>query len=201
MSRHALLLPLVLLGLLACGGGSSSSSSPASTAPSAPAATSLAYTNPAGTGWRLVKDASSTPTHLVLNLVGPAGTMGRGAAFTLKSDATKITFGKINGEYIEDAGLLELAYDPTDPNEARLLAGGVKGDLLMAGAFQKDRGLSAKDLGAPLFRVAIDFKATAGLHAGDSIPLSIIKGRLLPDDLSTRQTPDLTIAVGTLVAQ
>lgn len=200
MSRLTLLLPLALLGLLACGGGSSSGS-PASSAPSAPAASGLAYTDPAGTGWRLVKDASSTPTHLVLNLVGPAGTMGRGAAFSLKSDATKISFGKINGEYIEDAGLLELAYDPTDPNEARLLVGGVKGDLLMAGAFQKDRGLSAKDLGAPLFRVAIDFKAGAGLRAGEGVPLLITKARMLPEDLSTRQTPDIAIAVGTLVAQ
>ncbi|HJV89500.1 MAG TPA: hypothetical protein VJ623_04270 [Holophagaceae bacterium] len=194
-SLSLLVLPFALLGLVACGGGSSSSS-----AAPAPAATTFTYTDPAGTGWRLTRDASSTPTHLVLNLVGPAGTLGRGAAFTLKGDATRLTWGRIEGEYIQDAGLLELAFDPQDPNDPKLMVGGINGDLLMAGAFQKDRGLSPKDLGAPLFRVAIDFKANAGLHPGDAIPLTVVKARMLPDDLSTRQTPDITIATGTLIA-
>src|SRR5690348_6768659 len=63
---------LVLASLVACGGGGSSSNSGGT--PSNPnAATKLVYTNPTPTAgqWALMKDAASTDTHLVLDLVSP----------------------------------------------------------------------------------------------------------------------------------
>lgn len=198
-STRTALLPLAassaLVLLLACGGGGGGSSSAAA---QQPAATGLKYTDPAATGWRLVKDPASTPTHLVLDLVGPAGTLTRGAAFNLQSDAAKVAWGKVSGAYIEDLGVFELAADPTDPNEPKLLVGGFKGSTLSVADVQKLPIYAAKDAGQPLFRVAVDFSAAAKLHSGDSIPLSVTKARSLKDDF-TGET--ITISAGTLSAQ
>ncbi|HJV23964.1 MAG TPA: hypothetical protein VJ570_14780 [Holophagaceae bacterium] len=193
-SRSLIGAALALL-LSACGGGSSA----ASRANAGPAvATGLKYTNPAATGWRLEQDPISTPTHLVLRLVGPSGTLTRGAAFNLQSDAAKMAWGKLNGLYVEDLGIFELAADPTDPNEPRLLVGGLKDGLLSVADLQKHAVYTAKEAGQPLFRVAIDFKASANLHAGDPIPLAVTKAKSLRDDfLSETITP----AAGSLVAQ
>lgn len=187
----------LLFLLTACGGGSHSSGSSASQSTAA-AATGLRYTDPASTGWRLIQDPSTTPTHVVLDLVGPAGTLTRGAAFNLQSDATKMDWGKLNGLYIEDLGVFELAADPTDPNEPRLLVGGIKGDVLSVADLQKVAVYSSKNAGQPLFRVAVDLKSGAQLHPGDTVPLAVTKAKSLGDDfLST----NITIATGTLVAQ
>ncbi|HJW09929.1 MAG TPA: hypothetical protein VJ483_09865 [Holophagaceae bacterium] len=183
--------------LLACGGGSSSSSS-TSAAPPAPAATSLKYTDPAGTDWRLVKDAASTPTHLVLDLVGPAGTLTRGVAFNLQSDAAKVAWGKVNNAYIEDLGVFELVADATDPNEPRLLLGGFKGGMLSVADVQKLPIYTSKDAGQPLFRIAVDLPTSGQLHAGDQIPLNVSKARTLKDNFVGEA---ITIATGTLSAQ
>ncbi len=191
-------LPLIALAALIACGGSSSSSSGAAAPPAA--AKGIAYTNPASTGWRLEKDPSSTATHVVLNLVGPTGLKGRGIALTVHSDTTKMAWGKLSGSYIQDGGAFELAVDPTDPNEARLMVGGVKGSDLMVGAFQKDPNLSAKPLDTKLYSFAVDFKADAKLAAGDTIPLSVTKARLLPEDLGPRQLQDVTVAAGSLKA-
>jgi len=184
-----------LAALLACGG---SSSSPKVSAASD--AKGITYANPASAGWRLERDPSSTPTHIVLNLIGPAGLKGRGIALTVHSDNSKMAWGRISGAYIQDGGAFELAMDPTDPNEARLLVGGVKGSDLMVGAFQKDPNLSAKPLDTKLYSFAIDFKADAHLATGETIPLSVTKARLLPEDLGPRKLQDVTVAAGTLKA-
>lgn len=184
-----------LAALLACGG---SSSSPKFSAASD--AKGISYANPASSGWRLERDPSSTPTHIVLNLIGPTGLKGRGIALTVHSDTSKMAWGRISGAFIQDGGAFELAVDPTDPNEARLLVGGVKGSDLMVGAFQKDPNLSAKPLDTKLYSFAIDFKADAHLPTGETIPLSVTKARLLPEDLGPRQLQDVTVAAGTLKA-
>jgi hypothetical protein len=216
-------LGLCLLGLLfnltlACGGGH--------TDPGAPApvpAQGLAYTDPASTGWRLVRDPHSTPTRLLLNLVGPAGLNTRGVGFNVKAPSS-VKFGAFTetGFPIKDLGVYELwNTNPwpgdgsvpagSDPLEPRLLAGGVKaGNLLTVGIFQKDRRATAKDSGKPLCQIALEFDPAAHLNVGDEIPLTITKARHIAEDIgafsftptvdmaSKANLVDMPIAVGSL---
>lgn len=199
------LLAGLLLGLsLACGETAVTPQPPADTgtpptalpAPPPPAAaTGLSYTDPTGDGWRLMQDASSTSTRLVLNLVGPAGLMTRGAGFNLRAPAS-VRFGKFTETGsrvtddlpVKDGGVYELLNTaPTStphPLQPVLLAGGVKaGNLLTVGIFQKDRRATAKDSGATLLQIAIEFDANAGLHAGDALPLTLTKSGYLAEDI------------------
>lgn len=203
-------LALTLL-LTACGGGADTGSK------AAPAATGLTYTDPVGTGWRLVKDPSSTGTRLVLNLVGPADLRCRGVGFNLKA-AEAVTFGKFpNTWHAEDTGLFELKNsDPGDfevaTPEPVFFATGVKaGNLLTVGIFQKDRRVSAKAVSTPALRIALQFKAGAGAP-GDPVALAITKARMIPEDIGTvdgdffellakSKMQDIPIAVGTLKLQ
>jgi hypothetical protein len=221
MRKLGLLIPGLLFSLLlACGGGSTS---PAPT-PATPAK-GLTYTNPTGTGWRLVQDPSSTPTRLLLNLVGPSGLNTRGAGFNLKAPAG-VRFGNFAETTwpIKDLGVYELwntnpyPYDGSvpvgsDPLEPRLLAGGVKaGNVLTVGIFQKDRRATAKDSGQPLCQIALEFDAAVSLSSGDALPLAITKSKHMAEDIGAfSMTPtmdmvrkanlvDMTIAVGTLHA-
>jgi len=201
MKKLTALIPGLLLGLvLACGGGSTTSPTP--TAGSAPAQ-GLAYTDPLGSGWRLVKDASSTRTRLVLNLVGPAGLKTRGVGFNLQAPST-VRFGVFTkpempaaytGWPIHDTGVYELRNTdprdpwtgeplPPDPLDPILLAGAVKkGNLLTVGIFQKDRRATAKESGVPLCQIALEFDATAKLSAKDALPLMIVKSKYIAEDI------------------
>ncbi|HJW71362.1 MAG TPA: hypothetical protein VJ486_00785 [Geothrix sp.] len=219
------LLPALLilpLFMVACGGGHDSA--PAA-APAAPA-TGIAYTNPTGSGWRLVKDAASTPTRLLLNLLGPTGLKTRGAGFNLVAPSG-ITFGNFteSGFPIKDMGTYELwNTDPwpgdgsvtpgSDPLEPKLLAGGVKaGNLLTVGIFQKDRRATAKESGRPLCQIALEFDPASPLKAGDPIPLSITKAKHMAEDIGAFAVSptwemtqkavlvEMTIAVGELRAK
>jgi hypothetical protein len=226
MRKLGFLISGLLLSLaLACGGGSTTSP----TAPPERPATGLAYTNPTGAGWRLVKDPSSTPTRLVLNLVGPTGLLTRGVGFNLQAPAT-VRFGKFvttdrvtTDLPIQDTGVYSLLnHDPrdlgnvpipNDPLEPRLLAGGVKkGNLLTVGIFQKDRYQSAKESGRALCQIALEFDPAANLNAGDKLALAITKSGYLPEDigeLTVHPTPEkaqkgrlvaMPIALGVLSA-
>jgi hypothetical protein len=219
MRKRLLPISSLLLGLaMACGGGSGGSNA----APATPAK-SLSYTDPAGTGWRLLKDASSTPTRVVLNLVGPSGLMTRGAGFNLAAPAG-IRFGTFPSANpvpdlgaadfpIRDTGVYELKNTDTtgDPLEPVLLAGGVKaGNLLTVGIFQKDRRASAKDSGVPLCQIALELDPSGHLSAGSDVTLSIVKAKYIAEDIGAFSiTPtaemvakakpvDFTLAVGQL---
>lgn len=211
--RHlplALLSGLALCGLLACGG---SSSTPNAAATSTPAST-LVYTDPVGTGWRLVKDGTSTPTRLVLNLVGPSGTLTRGVGFNLQA-APGVRFAAFpNGLAVRDTGVYKLrSAGSTDLQEPVALVGGVKpGNLLSVGIYQKDRDQAAQDSGVPLCQIALQLDEGARLEAGTSLRLNVVKARAIPqdigrvtDDLWTlgqkMRMTDLSIAVGALSAQ
>jgi len=87
MRGLSFLLPPVLL-LLACGGGSTSVRN----------ASSLGYTSPTDTSsWRLVQAASSTSTHLVLDLLAPAGASGQGVTLVLTTTPSLATWSFATG--------------------------------------------------------------------------------------------------------
>jgi hypothetical protein len=195
-----LLTTLALLAAISgCGGGDST---PAATppAPPAPAATPtrLSYADPTSSGWRLVKDATSTPTRLVLDLVGPAGTTTRGVGFNLKR-GMGLAFGKFdNGGYAHDTGVFQLkgtnsnfeSYAGTDADPVLFVSAPLKsGDVLSTGIFQKDRTNAAKDSAAPLVQVIVtlaDFTkvdpAAVGA-ASDPYGLHVVKARIVPADI------------------
>jgi len=217
------LLPGLLLGLLACGGGSNPApQTGAYTAPANPAA-SLVYTDPSTSGWRLVKDSSSTSKRLVLNLVGPVGLKSRGVGFNLKA-GDGVSFGLFpNAWHANDLGVFQLLnYHrrpdfPADEPEPTFFAAGVKpGNLLTVGIFQKDRLIDAKAVGSPMLQIALELPAGSILAAGDTVSLSVTKARMIPEDIGTvtqdgwyndaevmakSKVQDIQVAVGTLKGQ
>lgn len=206
--RLPLLSAALLLALpLGCGGGSS-----APVVAPAPA-TGLTYVDPNGSSWRLVKDASSTDTRIVLNLVGPTGTLTRGVALNLQAQEALAFQAFDDGRYVQDAGryeLLSLADDATEP--VALVAGVKPGNVLSAGAFQKDRGRTAKDSGAPLLRVAVSLVQPTARPSGATLDLRVLKAAVIPSDIGStsddlftldkklRMAP-ITVAVGTLTTR
>ena len=223
-----IIMPLVALSLLgvmdACGGGYTPPPAPA-VVPSAPA-TGLVYSNPAAGGWALVRNSASTPTHLLLDLVGPSGLKARGVGFNLGSDGSVKFHRYADGNYVKDTGVFQLKltvpnlYTTTFPNfyEPVLMVGGVKngGTLLTTGLFQKDRMQPAQALTAPLCQIGVDFDATKGLASGATIPLTLVRARIIPEDIGAQPTNpngdwsdvlnkfrlvDIQIAVGSLKAQ
>lgn len=230
MTHTKLLLSLVFTATLAaCGGGDST---PPATPPAPPAApkaapTSLSYTDPTSSGWRLVKDASSTPTRLVLDLVGPAGTQTRGVGFNLKRGAG-LAFGKFdNGGYAHDTGVFQLkgtnanweSFAGTDADPVLFASAPLKsGDVLSTGIFQKDRTNVPKDSTAPLVQVAVtlaDFTKVdfAGVNASaDAYVLHVTKARIVPADiggmnftlttevLKKARMADITVDTGVITA-
>lgn len=209
----SVLSPLLALLLgMACGGGSHSAPTPAP-APAPAPAQSLAYTNPTGTGWRLVQDASSTPTRLVLNLVGPAGLKTRGVGFNLQGPAGVAFDTFDSGLPIQDTGVYQLqALGSTDPSEPLAITGGIKKvNLLSVGIYQKDRDQSAQDSGSSLCQIALKLDTAARPSSGTLLPLSIPKAKVIPEDIGAvtddawtldkkMRMADITIAVGTLTA-
>jgi len=198
----------LLAALLGCG-----SKSPSAPTASIEAAQGLDYQDPAGTGWRLVRHASSTVTRLVLELHGPAGEMTRGVGFNLQGPAG-VRFGTFaSGLPLEDGGVYTLgAVGSFDPGEPVALAGGVlPGNLLSVGVYQKDRDWPARDSGAALLRIAVEFDPAAKLASGTPIELSVVKAKVIPEDIgSVSDDPyvlqkklimtDVSIAVGKAVA-
>jgi hypothetical protein len=211
--RAARWLPVVALAAISC------SSSPSPPPSDAAAATGLVYEDPTDTGWRFVRDASSTPTRLVLDLVGPTGLMTRGVAFNLQAPPA-VHFGQFveTNFAIRDTGVYQLlnltpANGP-NPLEPTLMLGVVKpGNLLTAGLFQKDRRATAKESGQPLCQIALELSPSATAHSGDALPLQITKSKYMADDIgafSGDPTPEMrakahlipaTIALGSLHAQ
>ena len=209
---------LAALLIAGCGGGSDSA--PA-TAPGARQATSLSYTDPAGSGWRLVKQDGSTSTRIVLGLVGPAGTTSRGVGFNTAA-GRGVHFGTFSdGNHAKDTGVFQLKggnpnfepYAGTDADPV-LFVSRLKGSqMLTTGIFQKDRSYSAKPLAAPVVQIVVELDQLIGPTQGAQVPLNVIKARTIPADiggmsftldmetLAKAKMQDITVEVGRLTAQ
>ena len=215
--------------LAACGGGSSSpTSAPAPAGPPPPVApTHLSYTDPTGSGWKLVKDASSTDTRIVLDLVGPAGTQTRGVGFNLKRGMGLAFSTFASGAYALDTGVFQLkgtntnfeSYAGTAADPVLFVSAPLKsGDVLSTGIFQKDRTNAPKDSAAPLVQVAVtlaDFSKVdpaVVAAAADPFGLHVVKARIVPADIggmnftlnadviAKAKMVDVQVDVGSLVA-
>jgi len=177
-------------------------------------ASSLAYTDPpAASGWRLVRDPSSSASRLVLALVGPAGTLTRGVGLNIQAPPG-VRFATFDGGLaVEEGGVYDLRSVDDDPAEPLAIAAGLKeGNVLSAGVFQKDRRRSAKDSGATLLRVALEIDPSTGPLSGSAVTLRVLRAAAIPEDIGQAGDPpfvlarklaltELDVAVGTLEAK
>ena len=184
-----------LVFLLACGGGgggggaSASSSSPTSSA----TAQTLTYTNPGAGAYQLVKNVTkSTSKHLVLDLLGPTGTVS-GVGFYLVTDPTKVTWSPV------DPGDTEWIKSAVFANT--LVKSKVSTGTLQAGVYQK--GTTSPVVATPslvLASVALDLKANVAITTPPVITLTAGKALVLNAPIDAVPTTTISISVGTLTA-
>lgn len=188
--------PLRFLGgatlacLLACGGGGGSDS--ASTPAPAPA-TSISYTNPSPTSsqWSMVKDAASTSTHLILNLVPPAdAASGFGVGFTVNAPSG-LSWSKVSGG---DAQLLHNRAAYTLGTGTQLMKSVSKNGDLIAGIYQK--GLTT----TPVLHSA-GAVASVALDLSGATPGTATLTVKASQELQASGMQTITIAVGTIALQ
>ncbi|HJV23546.1 MAG TPA: hypothetical protein VJ570_12660 [Holophagaceae bacterium] len=190
---RSLLATLGALGLavsVACGGGGGGSS-PAT-------ASSLDYTAPSGVGpteYQFVKNAASTNTHLILDLMGPATpTTGHGVSFELSASPSKITW--VNG--VNEGTTTSTFNLGAAPKllKSRLAAANAN---LQAGLFQKVTVTPAATLDGThaLAQIALDLKA--GATVGDAA-LAVVASKAFITNATGDPTP-ITVKVGSLQAK
>jgi hypothetical protein len=131
---------------------------------------------PAGTGkLRLVRNASSTATHLVLDLqVGGTPVSGFGIALSLPVDAAKLTFTPGSGLAV-NAAVLDAGSAPATA-AATLPLTGPLGNMLVVGVARKKQVVTDGDVVLPasatVFSIALDMKgspATGVIFSGSSL--------------------------------
>lgn len=195
MSHAFRITRCVLSGLglavfLACGGGGGGNTTPP---PNKAIADTLTYTNPATGTYMLVKNTSkSTPSHLVLDLLGPAGEVS-GVGFYLTTDPTKVAWTVV---------------DPGDPDLIKstifsntIIKSKVSGDTLQAGVYQKGATSAVNaTVTTVLASVALDLKSNVPILSPPSVPLASGKAILLNAPTNDVATKSIVIATGTLVA-
>lgn len=153
-----------------------------------PVAGTVSYVDPAGPGWRLVKNtAESSGNTLVLDLVGPEGQSGRGVDLTLALDAARAGWATLGGtDYVANRAF-------TLGNAPHLFKGAVKANTLSVGVFQK--GAPAQAYTGALVSVALTVKTTETTPAGTVVPLAVLKAHALP---ATGSLQSIDVAVGTI---
>lgn len=183
----SVLASLSLASILACGGGGGGGGSTATPA------SALAYTNPTSGTYQLVADASSTPTHLVLNLVGPSGVTLGGVGFYLDADPDDVTWSVISGgKYVGNT----LFSSPVIGSKVTL------GEL-QAGIYQKGSAAPQTTGGSSILAtVALDL--VDGTSAGKTVTFTAPTAEILnppPTGASQPASTPITITVGTLVTE
>jgi hypothetical protein len=161
-------------------------------------ATSLAYTDPTTGTYKLVKNAASAGSHLVLDLMGPSTGTASGVSITLAADSSKVTWvdvpiGGTTVNLVQNGTQFALG------TGIPILKAKATGDALQATVAQK-APTTAASLNGPLLRIALDLKAGLGLTQGTAIILS--------SDATKCQVLDgsgaisvIAVSVGTLTAQ
>lgn len=179
---------LSLLALAACSGGGGGGSTPT---PAKTIADTLTYTNPGSGTYTLVRDATSTSTHLVLNLVGPSATALSGVGFVLTADQTKVTWATLGGDKVTSAFFTNT-----------LLKTKQSGDTLQAGVFQKGTTAPVTTGSATtLAQVALDLKSgTVPVNSTITLTAPAGKSAVMNPPTNPTVTSAITITVGTLVA-
>lgn len=185
---------LSLGALLACGGGGGGSTPPAPVT-----ATSLAYADPTTGTYKLVKNAASSGSHLVLDLMGPSSGTAAGITITLSSDVSKVTWvdvpaGGTTAVLMQNGTQFNLGTG-TPIQKAKATAG-----VLQATVAQKGLAVPAASLNGALLRVALDLKAGLSLSQGTAITLSADANKCQVLDGAGTITP-ITLSVGNLTAQ
>ena len=182
---------LLALGLL-CGCGGKSSH----TAPASPYARTLSYVNPAQSGYSLQVASGNNSSHLVLNLVGPAGAAAQGVSIFLTADPALATWSKGTGtpSYATAGGAFTLGAAP----QAFVTSLSATGDL-QVGLFQKAGSVVYG--AAPIVSVALEL-AGATIPTGSPVTLTVTAGQqaVYVDATGTVKLFPAPIAIGTLTA-
>lgn len=159
----------LLLGLVACSSGRDPEELLANKK-------KLVYTNPTQGTYQWVQNtALSTSDQLVLDLVGPAGTQGRGVAFQLQSEVDKADWVRVSSgdpEYAQNGTVWKMG-----SGSLPLVTLAANGKLDV-GLGQKGQAVPSQDLGASLLRVALKMKA--GAPSG-SVSLAVTHASLWPE--------------------
>ena len=181
-----------LLLLCGCGGGASAPSG--SSAPAAAYATVLTYTNPPPGGYTLQAEPASNGTaHLVLDLVGPSGTVAQGVSFFLTADPAKVTWSQSGTGYAVPGAVFSLGAAP------QAFVTQVSAGALQVGIYQKS-GVATYG-SAPLVTLALDLKPGA-VSPGSTVALAPTAGQqaVFVDQNGAVELFPEAIAVGALVA-
>ena len=189
MSRcHLVLICILLAALAACGGGSGS------TSPAVATATKLHYVNPTVTPGHLqlmVEPATNDTSHLLLDLLGPTGTVTKGVAFFVTT-GTGATWGNPGGLDPHARAGAELILGTPALFKSKVSAGDLQVGIFQTGAPTATLGSTpivtlALDLGTSINPGTLALVGTTG------------KSSVYVDGTNIEQP--LILDLGTLVAQ
>jgi|WetSurMetagenome_2_1015567.scaffolds.fasta_scaffold158457_1 hypothetical protein len=159
-------------------------------------ATLLSYTDPTSGTYKLVRNATkSTSTHLVLDLLGPAGSLS-GVGLCLSADPTKINW------VVVDAGDTERVKNSAFSNAIVKSKTSTDG-VLQAGIYQKGITSAINATSSTvLASVALELTSTATITKPRTVALGAVSGKtvILNPPGSGSTTSPITIATGTLTA-
>jgi hypothetical protein len=182
------LAALGLVSILACSSGGGTPQTPPKTI-----ADTLTYTNPTTGAYKLVQDtAASTKTHLVLDVVGTAGS-GHGVSMIFTLAGTGASWSKVastDAAYVQNVAF-------SLGTGTQMLVGKTSGTTLQIGAFQKRNSATAVSFNGTLAKIAIDLGS--GTPVNTAITITPTKGSALMADGTLADLSGQVVA-GTLVA-